>query len=115
MGDFRLVLGGESPEPERGWYDVVDPASEQAVGQPAGVVACITPYNFPIVNTAGKIGPALAAGCTVVVKPAPQDPLAVLRLGELAAEAGFPPGVVNVVTGQGADLGATLVAAPGVD
>jgi acyl-CoA reductase-like NAD-dependent aldehyde dehydrogenase len=86
-----------------------------AVRQPVGVVACITPYNFPIVNMAGKIGPALAMGNTVVVKPAPQDPLAVLRVGELLAEAGFPPGVVNVVTGFGADAGEALVASPDVD
>jgi phenylacetaldehyde dehydrogenase len=86
-----------------------------AVRRPAGVVACITPYNFPIVNTAGKIGPALAAGCTVVVKPAPQDPLAVLKLAEAVADAGFPPGVVNVLTGSSPDLGAALVASPDVD
>ena len=71
-----------------------------AVRQPVGVVACITPYNFPIVNMAGKIGPALAMGNTVVVKPAPQDPLAVIVLGEVLHEAGFPAGVVNVVTGS---------------
>ena len=68
--------------------------------QPVGVVACITPYNFPIVNMAGKIGPALAMGNTVVVKPAPQDPLAVIEFGEMLHEVGFPPGVVNVVTGS---------------
>ena len=83
--------------------------------RPVGVVACVTPYNFPLVNTAGKIGPALAMGNTVVVKPAPQDPLAVLRLGDLAAEAGFPPGVVNVVTGSGPDVGEALVASGHVD
>ncbi|MFL6203872.1 MAG: aldehyde dehydrogenase family protein [Acidimicrobiales bacterium] len=83
--------------------------------QPVGVVACITPYNFPIVNMAGKIGPALAMGNTVVVKPAPQDPLAVIRFGEILAEAGFPPGVVNVVTGSGADVGEALVASKHVD
>src|SRR5580765_1649483 len=82
-----------------------------AVRQPVGVVACITPYNFPIVNMAGKIGPALAMGNTVVVKPAPQDPLAVLRVVELLQkEAGFPPGVVNVVSGSGAAAGEALVA-----
>ncbi|HEX8802545.1 MAG TPA: aldehyde dehydrogenase family protein, partial [Acidimicrobiales bacterium] len=86
-----------------------------AVRQPVGVVACITPYNFPIVNMAGKIGPALAMGNTVVVKPAPQDPLAVLRVGEVLAEAGFPPGVVNVVTGSGAEVGEALVASDHVD
>ncbi len=86
-----------------------------AVRQPVGVVACITPYNFPIVNMAGKVGPALAMGNTVVVKPAPQDPLAVTVFGEVLHEAGFPPGVVNVVTGSGAEAGAALVASPQVD
>ena len=86
-----------------------------AVRQPVGVVACITPYNFPIVNMAGKVGPALAMGNTVVVKPAPQDPLAVIRFGEILAEAGFPPGVVNVVTGSGAEAGEALVASKHVD
>lgn len=85
------------------------------VRQPVGVVACITPYNFPLVNMAGKIGPALAMGNTVVVKPAPQDPLAVLRFAEAVEEAGFPPGVVNIVTGSGAAAGEALVAAKQVD
>src|SRR5690606_7270517 len=83
--------------------------------RPVGVVACITPYNFPLVNMAGKVGPALAMGNTVVVKPAPQDPLAVLRFADLVVEAGFPPGVVNVVTGSGAEVGEALVASPHVD
>src|SRR3954454_4333862 len=86
-----------------------------AVRQPVGVVACITPYNFPIVNMAGKIGPALAMGNTVVVKPAPQDPLAVTVFGEILHEAGFPAGVVNVVTGSGAEAGQALVASEHVD
>ncbi len=83
--------------------------------RPVGVVACITPYNFPLVNMAGKVGPALAMGNTVVVKPAPQDPLAVLRVADAVVEAGFPPGVVNIVTGAGADTGEALVASPHVD
>jgi phenylacetaldehyde dehydrogenase len=82
---------------------------------PVGVVACITPYNFPIVNMAGKIGPALAMGNTVVVKPAPQDPLAVIRVCELVRQAGFPDGVVNVVTGSGAEVGEALVGSKHVD
>lgn len=82
---------------------------------PVGVVACITPYNFPIVNMAGKIGPALAMGNTVVVKPAPQDPLAVIELVSILEEVGFPPGVVNVVTGSGPDTGEALVESPDVD
>jgi phenylacetaldehyde dehydrogenase len=86
-----------------------------AVRQPVGVVACITPYNFPIVNMAGKIGPALAMGNTVVVKPAPQDPLAVIRVCELVRQAGFPDGVVNVVTGSGAEIGEALVGSKHVD
>jgi acyl-CoA reductase-like NAD-dependent aldehyde dehydrogenase len=86
-----------------------------AVRQPVGVVACITPYNFPIVNMAGKIGPALAMGNTVVVKPAPQDPLAVTVFGDVLAEAGFPAGVVNIVTGSGAEAGEALVASADVD
>lgn len=83
--------------------------------RPVGVVACITPYNFPLVNMAGKVGPALAMGNTVVVKPAPQDPLAVLRFAEAVEAAGFPPGVVNIVSGSGAEAGEALVAAPQVD
>ncbi len=89
--------------------------SAMAVRQPVGVVACITPYNFPIVNMAGKVGPALAMGNTVVVKPAPQDPLAVTVFGEILDEAGFPPGVVNVVTGSGPEAGQALVASGHVD
>ena len=68
--------------------------------QPVGAVACITPYNFPIVNMAGKLGPALAMGNTVVVRPASQNPLAVIDLVGILHEVGFPPGVVNVVTGS---------------
>ncbi|MDQ1396367.1 MAG: aldehyde dehydrogenase [Acidimicrobiaceae bacterium] len=85
------------------------------IRQPVGVVACITPYNFPITNMAGKIAPALATGNTVVVKPAPQDPLAVIELVRVMEEVGFPPGVVNVVTGSDPDVGAALVESPDVD
>ena len=84
-----------------------------AIRQPVGVVACITPYNFPIVNAAGKVGPALAMGNTVIIKPAPQNPLAVLELAAVLEEAGFPPGVVNVVTGSTPETGETLVESPG--
>jgi acyl-CoA reductase-like NAD-dependent aldehyde dehydrogenase len=83
--------------------------------RPAGVVACITPYNFPAGGMAGKIGPALATGSTTVVKPPPQDPLACLLLAEVLAEAGLPPGVVNVVTGASGDVGGALVEHPDVD
>ena len=86
-----------------------------AIRQPVGVVACITPYNFPLVNMAGKIAPALAMGNTVVVKPAPQDPLHVLRFAELLQEAGVPDGVVNIVGGTGPAAGAALTSSPDVD
>ncbi len=83
--------------------------------EPVGVVAQIIPWNFPLVMAAWKLAPALAAGCTCVLKPAEQTPLSALRLAELIAEAGFPPGVVNIVTGNGETTGAALVAHPGVD
>ncbi len=86
----------------------------QVVRQPVGVVAAITPYNFPLTNVAGKIAPALAMGNTVVIKPAPQDPLGVLRLGEVVSEI-LPAGVVNIVTGSGPEAGAALVESPDVD
>ncbi|MGA7703622.1 MAG: aldehyde dehydrogenase family protein [Solirubrobacteraceae bacterium] len=79
-----------------------------------GVCAQIVPWNFPMLMAAWKLGPALAAGCTIVLKPAEQTPLSALRLGELALEAGFPPGVLNVLTGDG-ETGAALVEHPGVD
>ncbi len=77
--------------------------------QPVGVVACITPYNFPLTNVAGKIAPALAMGNTCIIKPAPQDPLGILLLGEAIDEVGLPPGVVNIITGSGPEAPAALV------
>ena len=71
-----------------------------AVRQPVGVVTCITSYNNPWANPAGKVAPALAMGNTVVVKPAPQDPLSVYRMAAALEEAGAPAGVVNVVSGR---------------
>jgi len=82
---------------------------------PVGVVGQIIPWNFPLIMAAWKLAPALAVGCTVVLKPAEQTPLTALRLGELVLEAGFPEGVVNVVTGFGETAGAALAAHPGVD
>ena len=83
--------------------------------EPVGVVAQIIPWNFPLAMAAWKLGPALATGCTVVLKPAEQTPMTALRLADLIAEAGFPPGVVNILTGLGETTGAALVAHPGVD
>jgi acyl-CoA reductase-like NAD-dependent aldehyde dehydrogenase len=83
--------------------------------QPVGVVACITSYNFPIVNMVGKIAPALAMGNTVIVRPAGQDPLAVIKLVALLEDVGFPAGVVNVITGSTPESGEALVGSPDVD
>jgi acyl-CoA reductase-like NAD-dependent aldehyde dehydrogenase len=82
--------------------------------EPVGVCAQIVPWNFPLLMTAWKIAPALAAGCTIVLKPAEQTPLSALRLGELALEVGLPPGVLNVLTGDGS-TGAALVDHPDID
>jgi phenylacetaldehyde dehydrogenase len=83
--------------------------------EPVGVVGQITPWNYPLLMAVEKLAPALAAGNTVVLKPAEQTPLSALLLGELVCEAGFPPGVVNIVTGFGDTAGAALAAHPGVD
>jgi len=83
--------------------------------EPVGVVGQIIPWNFPLLMAAWKLGPALAAGCCVVLKPAEQTPLSALRLGELIQEAGIPDGVVNIVSGYGETAGAALAAHPDVD
>src|SRR5271155_3002198 len=81
--------------------------------EPVGVVGQIAPWNYPLVMAIWKIGPALAAGCTLVLKPAPSTPLTTLMLAELTAEAGFPPGVVNVIAG-GNETGQSIVEHPDV-
>ena len=86
-----------------------------ALRPPVGVVACIAPYNFPMTSMAGKVAPALATGNTVVMKPAPQDPLAVIELARICQDVGFPPGVVNVVTSSSPDVGAALVDSADID
>ncbi|MFZ4647368.1 MAG: aldehyde dehydrogenase family protein, partial [Gemmataceae bacterium] len=83
--------------------------------EPVGVVGQIIPWNFPLLMLAWKWGPALATGCTMVLKPAEQTPLTCLRMAQLAKEAGFPDGVINVVPGFGPTAGASLVKHPGVD
>jgi aldehyde dehydrogenase (NAD+) len=85
------------------------------VREPLGVVAAIVPWNFPLMIGMWKIAPAIACGCTVVIKPAELTSLSALRLAELALEAGLPPGVLNVVTGPGSIVGTALVNHPGVD
>jgi acyl-CoA reductase-like NAD-dependent aldehyde dehydrogenase len=83
--------------------------------EPVGVAAQIVPWNYPLLMTTWKLAPALAAGCSVVLKPDPQTPLTALRLAELAAEVGFPAGAINIIPGDGPTTGAYLVRHPGVD
>ena len=83
--------------------------------EPVGVVGQIIPWNFPLLMGAWKLGPALAAGCTIILKPAEQTPLSAIRLGELCLEAGLPDGVLNIVTGFGETAGAAIAAHDGVD
>ncbi len=93
-------------------YDQVSPASDNHIAmivrEPVGVVGLVLPWNFPLLMLAWKIGPALAAGCSVIVKPAEETSLTALRIAELAMEAGIPPGVFNVVPGSGPDVGEPL-------
>jgi aldehyde dehydrogenase (NAD+) len=106
-----------------GWCDKITgqviPARPDAltytVREPVGVVAAIVPWNFPLMIGMWKIAPALACGCTVVVKPAELTPLSMLRVAELFLEAGLPPGALNVVCGKGSVVGEALVRHPGVD
>ena len=106
-----------------GWADKIEGKTIPVRGsflsytlrQPVGVVGQIIPWNFPLLMLAWKWGPALACGNTLVMKPAEQTPLTALRMGELAIEAGFPPGVINLINGLGEVAGAALVAHPDVD
>jgi acyl-CoA reductase-like NAD-dependent aldehyde dehydrogenase len=109
---FRYYAGA----PERLLGDTIPVAGGQAftVREPLGVVGLITPWNFPLTIAAWKLAPALAAGNTVVLKPAELTPLTALRFAELAAEAGIPDGVVNVVVGPGSTCGRRLVGHPDV-
>jgi acyl-CoA reductase-like NAD-dependent aldehyde dehydrogenase len=126
MARFGGVLGAaESLRYHAGWATKLHGATVNlsmpgewhafTLREPVGVVGQIVPWNFPFVMGVAKIAPALAVGCTVVLKPAEQTPLSTVRLGELIAEAGFPEGVVNIVTGFGETAGRALVAHPGVD
>ena len=99
-------------------YDQVSPATDDAVGlivrEPVGVVACILPWNFPLQMLGWKAGPALAAGNSVIIKPASDTSMSALRVAELASEAGIPPGVFNVITGPGSTVGEALGTHPDV-
>jgi acyl-CoA reductase-like NAD-dependent aldehyde dehydrogenase len=100
-------------------YGEIGPTGPEALSlvtrEPVGVVAAIVPWNYPLIITAWKVAPALAAGNSVVLKPASQSPLSALRLAELAVDAGLPDGVLNVVPGPGATVGDALARHPGVD
>jgi len=119
--DYFRYMAGWATKIEGSTIDVSVHAPEGSrvsaytLREPVGVVAQIIPWNFPLAMAAWKLGPALAAGCTTILKPAEQTPLTALRLGDLIAEAGFPPGVVNILTGCGETTGAALVRHPGVD
>ena len=93
---------------------VSKPGIDLTLREPIGVVGLIVPWNFPILMASWKLGPALAAGNTCILKPASLSPLTAIRLGELALEAGIPPGVLNVVTGPGGSAGAAIAAHDGV-
>jgi len=112
--DVFYYFAGAATKLEGSTIPVSGPYFNYTIREPLGVVGLIVPWNFPLLLAARKVAPALAAGNCVVLKPAEETPLTALRLGELALEAGFPPGVLNVVPGFGPTAGAALVAHPGV-
>jgi phenylacetaldehyde dehydrogenase len=112
MAGWASKLGGEVIEPQALPRGTV---FSYVTREPVGVAAQIVPWNFPLIMATLKISPALAAGCTIVLKPAEQTSLTALRLADLVLEAGFPAGVVNVITGNGETAGDRLVRHPDVD
>jgi len=112
--NFRY-FAGVADKIEGKTIPVSGPFLNYTLREPVGVVGCIVPWNFPLSLAAWKVAPALACGNAVVLKPAEQTPLTALRLGELAAEAGFPEGALNVVPGFGPTAGSALVRHPEVD
>ena len=112
--DVFRYFAGAATKLEGSTIPVSGPFFNYTLREPIGVVGLIVPWNFPLLIAARKVAPALAAGNAVVLKPAEESPLTALRLGELALEAGFPPGAFNVVPGFGPTAGAALVAHPGV-
>jgi aldehyde dehydrogenase (NAD+) len=120
---IEVPAAAECFEYYAGWADKVTGETIPVKGnhltytlrEPVGVVAAIVPWNFPLLLAAWKVAPALACGNTVVLKPASQTPLTALALGEIAIDAGLPPGVLNIVTGPGATVGRAIVEHPGID
>jgi phenylacetaldehyde dehydrogenase len=121
VGQFRFFAGqaqaitGDTVQSSIDYQPEGKQVAAWTLREPVGVVAAIVPWNSPLVLTAMKLAPALAAGCTVVLKPAEDTSLTALRLGELMIEAGLPAGVLNIVTGFGHETGAALAAHPQVD
>ncbi|MBV9075512.1 MAG: aldehyde dehydrogenase family protein, partial [Acidobacteria bacterium] len=113
--DLLRYMAGWATKIEGSTLPIAGPFLAYTRREPIGVVGQIIPWNFPLLMAAWKLGPALATGCTIVLKPAEQTPLSALRLGELAQEAGLPQGVLNIVTGFGETAGAALAAHPDVD
>src|SRR6267378_2091387 len=113
--DIFYYYAGAATKLEGRTIPVSGPFLNYTLREPLGVVGLIVPWNFPLLLAARKVAPALAAGNTAILKPAEETPLTALRLGELALEAGIPPGVLNVVPGFGPTAGAALVAHPGVN
>ena len=121
--NIEIPAAAECFEYYAGWADKVMGETIPVKGnhltytlrEPIGVVAAIVPWNFPLLLAAWKVAPALACGNTVILKPASQTPLTALALGQIAVEVGFPPGVLNVLTGPGSVLGQALVEHPGID
>ena len=103
-------------EGKRVYGDIIPPPANDkrvvVIKQPVGVVACITPWNFPNAMLTRKIAPALAAGCTVVCKPANATPLSALAITELASRAGVPRGVINIISGKTSEIGRALTSNP---
>src|SRR6478735_3818695 len=120
---IEIPAAAECLEYYAGWADKVMGETIPVKGnyltytlrEPLGVVAAIVPWNFPLLLAAWKVAPALACGNTIILKPASQTPLTALALGEIAIEVGLPPGVLNVVTGPGSQLGQAIVEHPGID
>jgi aldehyde dehydrogenase (NAD+) len=120
---IEIPAAAECLEYYAGWADKVTGETIPVKGnyltytlrEPLGVIGAIVPWNFPLLLASWKVGPALATGNTMILKPAPGTPLTAIALGEIAVEVGLPPGVLNVLTGPGADLGQALVAHPGID
>lgn len=108
-------FAGLATKPHGQTYDVPDDIQSMVVREAVGVVGIIVPWNYPLVMANQKIAAALAAGCTIVVKPAEITPLSVIRLFEIIDEVGLPPGVANLVLGEGKEVGAALVESPFVD